>query len=161
VLQVAPGADRAHVRAYGSWKVAHQLAQTVKRRGEATPASAKHARSLVSEAIKLVVWLHDRQHELALLRQDLIDEWVAAGVRMRRRVRLFLAWLRRAKVIGALEVDWDDGSATRPAIDDEHRFDILRRVLHDQELDLRDRFAGSVLLLYGKPTTPDRGTQNR
>jgi hypothetical protein len=33
-----------------------------------------------------------------------------------------------------------------PAIDDEQRFGILRRLLHDQELGLRDRFAGSVLL---------------
>jgi hypothetical protein len=80
VLQVAPGADRAHVRAYATWQVAHQLAQ-------------------------------------------------------------------------AIAVDWDDRPATRPAIDDEQRFGILRRLLHDQELDLRDRFAGSVLLLYGKPIT--------
>jgi hypothetical protein len=153
VLQVAPGADRAHVRAYATWQVAHQLAQTVKRRGEATPASVKYARSLVSEAIKLVVWLQEQQLELADLRQDLIDEWVAAGLRMRRRVRLFLAWLRRAKVTGALHVDWDDRLPTRPAIDDEQRFAILRRLLHDPELDPRDRFAGSVLLLYGKPIT--------
>jgi hypothetical protein len=153
VLQVPPGADRAHVRAYASWQVGHQLAQTVKRRREATPASVKHARSLVSEAIKLVVWLHEQQLELADLRKNLIDEWVAAGLRMRRRVLLFLAWLQRANVTAALEVDWDDRPATRPAIDDEQRFDILRRLLHDQGLDLRDRFAGSVLLLYGKPTT--------
>jgi len=113
----------------------------------------KYARSLVSEAIKLVLWLHDQQLELADLRQDLIDEWIAAGLRMRRRVRLFLAWLQRANVTGALEVDWDDRPAARPAIDDEQRFGILRRLLHDQELDLRDRFAGSVLLLHGKPIT--------
>ena len=68
-------------------------------------------------------------------------------------IRLFLAWLRRANVTGALNVDWDDRLPTRPAIDDEQRFAILRRLLHDPELDPRDRFAGSVLLLYGKPTT--------
>jgi hypothetical protein len=56
-------------------------------------------------------------------------------------------------VTGALQVDWDDRVPTRPAIDDEQRFAILRRLLHDPELDPRDRFAGSVLLLYGKPTT--------
>jgi hypothetical protein len=72
---------------------------------------------------------------------------------MRRRVRLFLAWLRRGNVIGALNVDWDDRRPTRPAIDDEQRFAILRCLLHGDDLDLRDRFAGSVLLLYGKPTT--------
>jgi hypothetical protein len=153
VLKIAPGPDRAHVRAYASWQVAHQLAQTVQRRGEATNASVKYARSLVSEAIRLVGWLHDQQLQLADLRQDLIDEWIANGLTMRRRVRLFLAWLRRAKVTGALDVDWDNRPATRAAIDDDQRFGILRRLLHDGELDLRDRFTGSVLLLYGKPIT--------
>ena len=76
-----------------------------------------------------------------------------ADARQRRRVRLFLAWCRRANVTGALNVDWDDRVLTRPAIDDEQRFAILRRLPHDPELDPRDRFAGSVLLLYGKPTT--------
>jgi len=153
VLQIAAGPDCAHVRAYATWRVARQLAQTVKRRGEASQPSVKYARSLVSEAIKLVVWLHDQQLELAELRQDLIDDWIATGSAIRRRVRLFLAWLRRANVTGPLEVAWDDRPATRSAIDDEQRFGILRRLLHERELDLRDRFAGSVLLLYGKPTT--------
>ena len=34
---------------------------------------------------------------------------------------------------GALNVDWDDRLPTRPAIDDEQRFAILRRLLHDPE----------------------------
>jgi hypothetical protein len=124
VMRIAPGSDRAHVRAYATWQVAHQLARTVRRRGEASQSSVRYARSLVSEAIELVVWLHDQRLELADLRQDLIDEWIAAGLTMRRRVRLFLAWLRRAKVTGLLDVDWDDRPATRPAIGDEQRFAI-------------------------------------
>jgi hypothetical protein len=153
VLRIAPRRDRAHVRAYATWQVAHQLARTVQRRGEASQSSVRYSRSLVNEAIKLVLWLAGQQLELADLRQDLVDEWVAAGARQHRRVRLFLAWLARAKVTGALNVAWDDRASTRPAIDDGQRFAILRRLLHDPELDPRDRFAGSVLLLYGKPTT--------
>jgi hypothetical protein len=149
VLRIALGSDRAHVRAYATWQVAH----TVGRHGEASRSSCKYARSLVTEAIKLVVWLHGQELELTDLRQDHVDEWIAGGSGMRRRVRLFLAWLRRANVTGALHVDWDDRLPTRPSIADEQRFAILRRLLHDPELDLRDRFAGSVLLLYGKPTT--------
>jgi len=52
------------------------------------------------EAIKLAGWLHERQLELADLRQDLIDEWVAGDSIIRRRVRLFLRWLERAAVTG-------------------------------------------------------------
>lgn len=73
VLQIAPGADRAHVRAYATWQVAHQLTRTVKRRGEVSESSQTYARSLVSEAISLVLWLNAQQLELAELRQDLVD----------------------------------------------------------------------------------------
>jgi hypothetical protein len=48
-----------------------------------------------------VLWLDDQQLELADLHQDLVDEWIAGGSGMRRRVWLFLAWLRRANVTGA------------------------------------------------------------
>jgi hypothetical protein len=43
--------------------------------------------------------------------------------------------------------------AAREALADEQRFAILRRLLHDEDLDLRYRFTGSVLLLYGQPIT--------
>jgi integrase len=153
VLQIPAGTDRAHVRGYATWHVGHQLSRTVQRRGEAGRASIKYARSLVSEAIKLTVWLHGQRLELADLRQDLVDQWIVGGSMLRRRVRLFLAWLARASVTGVLDVAWDDRAATRHAIGDRERFAILRRLLHDDELDLRDRFAGSVLLLYGQPIT--------
>ena len=68
-------------------------------------------------------------------------------------MRLFLAWLERAGVIGALEVAWHDRVPPARRWTTSERFAILRRLLHDRELDLRDRFAGSVLLLYGKPLT--------
>jgi hypothetical protein len=153
VLQIATGTDRAHVRAFATWHVASQLARAGQRRGEATYASLKYARSLVTEAIKLTLWLHAQRLELVDLRQDLVDEWIAAGSLTRRRVRLFLDWLERAGVTGTLEVAWHDGDCARVALGEEERFPILRRLLHDRELDLRDRFAGSVLLLYGKPLT--------
>lgn len=153
VLQIAPGTDRAHVRAYATWQVAHQLARTVQRRGEATESSQKYARSLVTQAIDLARWLHARQLELADLRQDLVDQRIAAGSGVRRRVRPFLGWLARSGITSGLSVEWDDRVPTRQAITDEQRFAILRRLLHDEDVDLRDRLAGSVLLLYGKPLT--------
>jgi hypothetical protein len=153
VLAIAPGPDRAHVRAYATWQVAHKLARSVQRRGESSYSSLKWAKSLVNEPIKLVIWLHELHLELAGLRQDLVDEWVAGGSMNRRRIRPFLQWLERAGVIGHPEVAWDDRLPTRAALGDAERFAILRRLLHDHEIDLRDRFAGGVLLLYGKPFT--------
>jgi hypothetical protein len=106
-----------------------------------------------SEAIKLTRWLHAQQLELGVLRQDLLDAWIADGPGVRRRVRLFIAWLQRADVTGALHVDWPYDFAQRPPLQDEQRFAALRRLLHDHDIGLRERFAGSVLLLYAQPLT--------
>ncbi len=48
VLRIAPGSDRAHVRAYATSQVAHQLARSVARRGEVSQSSMRYARSLVT-----------------------------------------------------------------------------------------------------------------
>lgn len=45
VLQIVAGPDRAQVRAYGTWRVAHQLARSAQRRGELSYASLNYARS--------------------------------------------------------------------------------------------------------------------
>ena len=42
VLRIEPGADRAHVRAYATWHVAHQLARSIQRRGEVSYPSLNH-----------------------------------------------------------------------------------------------------------------------
>ena len=152
IEQVAPGRDRAHVRAYATWQVAHQLART-SQSGRPTVSAQKYARSLVGEAIKLTCWLQAQQLELRDLRQDLLDAWIADGPGIRRRARLFTAWLQRADVTGALQVDWPYDFPQRPPLQDHQRFAVLRRLLHDHDIGLRERFAGSVLLLYARPLT--------
>jgi len=150
--RIQPGADRAHVRAYASWQVAHQLARTANRERPA-PAAQKHARGLVSEAIKLVLWLHDRQVDLPDLRQDLLDDWIADGASTRCRVRMFLRWLARGEIIPPLHVAWNARRETGPPLGDDRRFAVLRQLLHDREADPRDRLAGCLLLLYAQPLT--------
>jgi hypothetical protein len=140
------------VRAYATWQVAHQLART-SQAGRPTVSAQKYARSLVSEAITLTCWLHAQQLELRDLRQDLLDAWIADGPGIRRRARLFTAWLQRADITGALHVDWPYDFPQRPPLQDEQRLAVLRRLLDHHDIGLRERFAGSVLLLYAQPLT--------
>jgi hypothetical protein len=89
--------------------------------GRPTVSAQKYARSLVSEAIKLTCWLHAQQLELRDLRQDLLDAWIADGPGIRRRARLFTAWLQRADVTGALHVDWPYDFPQRPPLHGIHQ----------------------------------------
>jgi len=67
-------------------------------------------------------------------------------------------WLARrtragGAVSGALHADWPYDFPQRPPLQDEQRFAVLRRLLDDHDIGLRERFAGSVLLLYAQPLT--------
>src|SRR5215212_128452 len=50
------------------------------------------------------------------------------------------------------QLDVDEGRSSGLTTD-ERRLAILRRLLEDRSIDPRDRFAGSVLLLYAQPLT--------
>ena len=78
-------------------------------------------------------WSHAQQLELRDLRQELLDAWIADGPGIRRRARLFTAWLQRADITGALHVDWPYDFPQRPPLQDEQRLAVLRRLLHDHE----------------------------
>jgi hypothetical protein len=67
---------------------------------------------------------------------NLLDAWIADGPGIRRRTRLFTAWLQRADVTGALHVDWPYDFPQRPPLQDEQRLAVLRRL---PRRDLRRR----------------------
>jgi hypothetical protein len=146
------GPDRALVRAYATWHVAHQLTVTTQA-GKTGRSAPKYARSLVTEAINLTCWLHAQELKLAGLHQDLTDEWVSEGGIARRRVRLFLAWLTRTGTTGSLHVAWHEICEHVIPLGDLERFEILRTLLHNEGIDARVRLAGSLLLLYAQPLT--------
>ena len=152
ITGIDPGTDRAHVRAYASWKVAPQLARFSEAK-RPSPGAQKYCRSLVSEGIKLTSWLHGQGLGLADLRQDLLDGWIEAGASTRRRVRLFLAWLARSGVVPPLLVEWQERGPSPGPLDEGRRLGVLRRLLHDDGPDSRDRLAGCLLLLFGQPLT--------
>jgi len=148
--EITLSVDRAHVRAYAGWHVAHHLA---KPRPRDTPARSKHARSRVTQAIKLTLWLHAQDLRLADLRQDLLDEWLVAGSTTSRVVRPFCEWLTRAGVSPVLHVAWNQTGPRAAPLSDEQRMAILRRLLHEPGIQPRDRLAGCLLLLYAQPLT--------
>jgi hypothetical protein len=146
------GPDRAKVKAYASWQVAQSLSRTKERR-QPNPGAQKYARSLVNEAIKLIESLHAHDLTLAELRQDTLDAWIAAGASTRRRVRLFLAWAARTGGAPPLHVAWSERGPSPGPLDEERRLAALRRLLHGEDADPRDRLAGCLLLLFGQPLT--------
>ena len=155
LAELSDGPDRAAVTAFATWQIARRLAETTARHRGTPPQSAvKHARTQVREAIRLTQWLHTQAVGLGDLRQDLLDEWLAAGAGTRRAVIGFIDWLGRAHPGSRrLRVDWPRAAHNPPIAADGQRLKALTGLLADPCVDPRVRFAAAAVLLFAQPLT--------
>ena len=85
---------------------------------------------------------------LASCRQGDVETWLATGPAA-YDVRDFLAWAAARKHCLTLQIPGPQrkaGTATDPG----QRWELVHRLLHDAALDLTDRVAGCLLLLFGQ-----------
>jgi hypothetical protein len=147
LAEVAPPACRRLLSAYTAWRVLRRLRRSAERpRGPRT--HTRHAELHARAAIGFLRWLHDRGTALSEATQHDVDLWLATGPAA-RHVRDFLDWAAEHGHARPLAVP-----APRPrtgaATGQDRRAALLARLLHDDALDLTDRVAGAVLLLYGQ-----------
>jgi hypothetical protein len=68
------------------------------------------------------------------------------------RARAFLLWTNRNHYTRDIEVpDQLRRYGIRTAIEDDHRWALVRRLLHEDSVALQNRVAGLLLLLFGQP----------
>ena len=138
--------DRRLVQAYATWAVLARLRRRARASGV---VRTRHAKIRITAAVRLLAWLGSRGTSLADLGQPDMDVWLAADPPSSYDVRDFLGWAADRKLVVGLEVP------TRPtlsggALDDEVRWNIVERLLHDDTVDLTDRVAGCLVLLYAQ-----------
>jgi hypothetical protein len=148
LADIARDHDRRLVHAYATWRVLRRLRRSAERRAQ--PRSyTRHARANITAAVTFLNWLADRGLPLAEAGQNEIDIWLAGGPG-RYQVRDFLLWAASAGHARKLTVPTRDRAAGR-ATSDKQRWALIARLLHDDDLELTDRVAGALLLLYGQP----------
>jgi hypothetical protein len=138
---------RRLVQAFATWRVMRRL----RRRAEATTAPrtyTAHARLRIKTAAAFLTWLAARGTTLGDCRQADVEDWLGTGPGA-YHVRDFLTWAAERGHCPAFDVPSlkrTTGAATDP---DQHRAQV-DRLLHDGELDVTDRVAGCLLLLFGQ-----------
>ena len=152
-LQALPESeDRARVRSYASWKLLRDVARRAEH-NDLNANAAGSARARLRSAIELTTWLHEQNRTLADLRQDLLEGWLLEGGSSGLAIAGFIEWLRKTKVITGLHVPRAPRPLKLNTVQDSTRWALLRRLLGDETLDLRERVAGGLLLLYAQPIT--------
>jgi hypothetical protein len=140
-------ADRRLVQAYLTWRILRRL----RRRSENNPGprtGTARARHQVLSVVAFLDWLRCGDLALASCRQGDVDTWLATSPAA-YDVRDFLTWAGDRKHCQNLDIPGPQrkaGSATSP----DRRWEHIHHLLDDETLDLTDRAAGCLLLLFGQ-----------
>jgi hypothetical protein len=152
VKELPAGEDRSQVRAFSLWQVQHDLARR-ERRGRTSEKSAQSSMRLVRAAVELTAWAGAHGLTLGQLRQEHLDRWLHDGSSSTASIAPFLGWAARGGLMAPLRADWKPARTHVEPIPNEARLNVVRRLLHDGDLDLRDRVAGLLILIYAQPLT--------
>lgn len=142
--------DRKLVAAYATWWVIRRRRYRQARRFS-TDRGYDH--TAITRAIELVAWLRSHQKTLASATQADIDLWLASGPVGRRAARGFIRWAQRQHLCGQIDIAQRRGALPVPAADVAELAATARRLLSDDTVNLADRVAGVLLILYGQPVT--------
>jgi hypothetical protein len=97
----------------------------------------------------------DTHHGLTLktLDQLAFDRWLAEGSTATVRIGTFLRWATPGRLIAPLALPTSLPSRKSVELSQGERNAMVRRLLHDESLDIRDRVAGCLVVLFGQPLT--------
>ena len=112
-----------------------------------------YLRTRILTAVSLLTWLDERGMSLAQLDQPTLDTWLAAGNVSSYTIRYFLGWAHSRGLAGALAVPALPRHDPERILDEQQRWDLLRRSLTDETLPLDVRAVAALVLLFGLPVS--------
>jgi hypothetical protein len=145
--------DRHTVQAWLRWRVLAQLRRAADT-GRDLTTPIHNARATTAQVVAFVTTLHQAGRQLGTCRQTDIDGWFSTPPGTRTHVRPFLAWThRRGHVPKTLRLPASRRGRPDTPADPEQRWTVARRLIHDDTLDIADRVAGALVVLYAQPIT--------
>ena len=145
--------DRAHLlRTYTHWT----LLRRARQRATARPGMRRSpaVRRRVLSALGLLTWLADQGVDLSAADQNHIDRWLTNRPTFTRySAREFLSWARRRGLTGDVAIPKYRATEALASISEDERWEHLKRCLHDEDIPIHVRAAGSLVLLFGLPVS--------
>jgi hypothetical protein len=140
------------LRSYGTWRVLGRL----RRRPTPPPDATIHAaRYQFDLAVVFIAWLDEQDLSLDTCCQQHLERWLADGAASRVQIREFLLFAAGRDTSSQLTPPPTQvpRRTTPRHRDPQRRWTDGRRLLHDDQLDVADRVAGALVVLYAQPLT--------
>ena len=143
--------DARVVHSWLRWQVLPRL----RRHHEGTvdiSAAVANARRTLRSVNTYLATIEATHRTLASVHQYDIDSWFASPRARPHQVRPFLTWARRTRVLPpAIILSPSSSGRSDLHTDPERRWTIARRLVRDDSLDIADRVAGALVVLYAQP----------
>jgi len=153
VIDTAHPDDQAVLRAYATWQLLRRLRAHAEQ-GRPTLTAADRAREVLAEAASFLHVLREHDLDPGSCTQAELDVWLTSRPQARRLLPAFLTWAKQQHHLPTVLTvpatpTWQLGAA-QPA---DQRWQLARKLLHNDTLPAADRVAGLLVLLYGQTLT--------
>ena len=138
---------RQLLQSFAAWQVMRRLRRASEAAGRPRTPTA-HARLQIKTSAAFLAWLNTRSQAIADCRQADVDQWLTTSPSA-CYARQFLLWAAEHHHCPALQIP-GPARIAGIATDPEQRWAMVSRLLHDDALEVTDRVAGSLLLLFGQ-----------
>ncbi|MEU1900780.1 hypothetical protein ABZ512_20585 [Nocardiopsis dassonvillei] len=121
--------------------------------GEIPPSVSYNARCELTTAARFLAWLRSRGRDRSTCNQADIDAWISISSTNAQHTTGFLNWAIRHRHMPDLVVPLPLRSFPSQFAPEDQRWTLAKRLLTDTSIDLVDRIAGSLVLLYAQPVS--------
>lgn len=146
IERVSTDEHRDVVRRYIRWHLQRRMNQM-----ETVPhGTFLRSKQTVTVAIEFLNWLHDHGLTLEELRQEHLDAWLADGPSTRRFVDRFIPWAIKCRLVDQELTIARHRRGTSPKLSKSEQDAAVERVVHTDELTVRDRAAAILVIVFGQ-----------
>ncbi|MFD7954318.1 hypothetical protein ACFV4X_12565 [Streptomyces ardesiacus] len=152
LARIDAAAERKIVRSFATWHHLRRLRRQPHGR-HITCHQADAVRHEIRCVMRYIQWLHRDGTTLADCTQDHFDAWTDENPAQTAAVSTFIAWTNRNGHTQQLNTPSRTGDFTVQVIAQDQRWALVRRLIHNDEVDVVLRAAGLLLLLFAQPTS--------
>lgn len=146
-LATAEAADhRLILHEYGTWRLLPRIHRPRDSRPQ-TYSTFQYAKTRIRAAQSFLTWLAQHDTPLAAATQTDVDDFLSHNPQHLGALEAFLRWTTRTRKSRKLACHKPRSDQPKPALTAEQRWQLLRRVLHDNGLEPADRLMGALILL--------------